>query len=477
MSQILRMMHEVGVLGKYIPEFGKLTGMVQHEFFHMYTTDEHTLRCLEHLDRIWDAEHSFHKHYTKIFDQLESPYLLYLALLLHDTGKSTKSKGRSHSDICIDLALRVAKRLDLPKEDQKTLALLVEHHLTMAETSQRHDLEDADEIQAFAKVIGTQERLNMLTLLTFADSMGTSDALWSGFKESLLWTLYDRTSHSLAGNAVEERELEDEITQVKDWLRTQLKPSIKDDEIEAHVINMPRRYFRNRPRHQMVEDVHLAHRFMWRQVSRQDRALEPIVQWHHQRDRGFSVVDVCTWDRHAIFTKFTGALTAAGLNILSARIFSRRDGIVIDSFEVVDAGSGSLVQKLKRDKFSKIIKDVLNESADLDSLVAKSNKTPPLYLTVERDTIPTEVKFDNERMPRRTIVEIETEDRIGLLYIVSKVFAELKIDLSYAKILTEKGAAIDSFYIQNEEGEKITALTEQKKIRQALTKALVLTKD
>ncbi|MBT5927506.1 MAG: HD domain-containing protein, partial [Verrucomicrobia bacterium] len=475
-GQILRMMHEVGVLGKYIPEFGNLTGMVQHEFFHMYTTDEHTIKCLEHLDQIWDADHSFHKHYTKIFDQLESPYILYLALLLHDTGKSTKKKGRTHSDVGIDIALRVAQRLELPEEDQKTLALLVEHHLTMAETSQRHDLEEQDEIQRFAEVIGNQERLNMLTLLTFSDSMGTSDALWSGFKESLLWTLYDRTSRTLAGNAVEERALDDEKNKVREWLRTQLKPSIKDDEIEAHVLNMPRRYFRNRPRHQIVEDVHLAHRFMWRQVSRQDRALEPIVQWRHQRNRGFSVVDVCTWDRHAIFTKYTGALTAAGLNILSARIFSRKDGIMIDTFEVVDAGSGGLVKKIKRDKFSKIIKDVLTEGTNLDGLVAKASQTPPLYQAIERDSIPTEVTFDNERMPRRTIVEIETEDRVGLLYIVSKVFAALKIDLSYAKILTEKGAAIDSFYIQNEKGDKITTLNEQKKISKALTKALVPTK-
>jgi [protein-PII] uridylyltransferase len=473
-GQVLRMMHEVGVLGKYIPEFGNLTGMVQHEFFHMYTTDEHTLRCLEHLDKIWDADESYHKHYTKIFDDLESPYILYLALLLHDTGKSSKKKGRTHSDIGIDIALRVAQRLKLPEKDQKTLALLVEHHLTMAETSQRHDLEDQDEIQAFAEIIETQEQLNMLTLLTFSDSMGTSNALWTGFKESLLWALHDRASHTLAGKAVNKRELEDEKKQVREWLRTHLKPSIKDDEIEAHVENMPRRYFRNRPRNQMVEDVHLAHRFMWRQVSRQDRALEPIVQWRHQRDRGFSVVELCTWDRHAIFTKFTGALTAAGLNILSARIFSRKDGIVIDSFEVVDAGSGGLAKKFKRDKFSKIIKDVLNEEADLDQMVDKTSQTPPLYQAVERDSIPTAVTFDNERMPRRTIVEIETEDRVGLLYIVSKVFAELSIDLSYAKILTEKGAAIDSFYIQNKKKKKVTSKTEQKALREALAQALEL---
>ncbi|MDG1891862.1 MAG: [protein-PII] uridylyltransferase [Verrucomicrobiota bacterium] len=475
-GQILRMMHEVGVLGKYMPEFGKLTGMVQHEFFHMYTTDEHTLMCLEHLDRIWDAEGVFHKHYSELFHSLESPHVLYLALLLHDTGKAVKRKGRTHSDVGIDITCRVAERLHLPEEQNRTLALLVRHHLTMAEISQRRDLEDNNEIMRFVGMIGTLERLDMLTLLTFSDSMGTSSELWTGFKESLLWSLYDRARQVLLGNAVEERELEEEKQQIRGWLRSSLRPSIKDDEIEAHVLHMPPRYFRNRSRPCILQDLHLTHRFMWRQVSMQDRALEPIVHWRHDRDRGFSEVDICTWDRPAIFIKFTAALTAAGLNILSARVFSRGDGIVLDCFEVVDAGTGELVKKYKRDKFSQFIKDILTEKVDMDQLVENAGKTPPLYQVVERDTIPTRVKFDNARLPWRTVVEIETEDQVGLLYRAASVFAALNIDLSYAKILTEKGAAIDSFYIQNIRGEKITSKKEQNEISRALTKAMTLSR-
>jgi len=273
---------------------------------------------------------------------------------------------------------------------------------------------------------------------------------------------------------LEEQELAEEKKEIREWLRGQLRPSVKNDEIDAHMEHMPQRYFRNRPRAMMAQDITLAHRFMWRQVSRQDRALEPIVHWRHESDRGYSVVDVCTWDRPSIFTKFAGALTAAGLNILSARIFSRGDGIVLDSFEVVDAGTGMLVKKYKRDKFSNIIKDVLTDKTDLEKLVEKASQTPPLYQVVERDTIPTKVEFDNDRLPRRTIVEIETEDQVGLLYKVSRVFTSLNIDLSFAKILTEKGAAVDSFYIKNAEGDKITSAKEQKIIANALTKALTL---
>ena len=138
----------------------------------------------------------------------------------------------------------------------------------------------------------------------------------------------------------------------------------------------------------------------------------------------------------------------------------------------MDASSGELVKKFKRDKFSAMIKAVLGEGADLDTLVDKNSKTPPLYQTVERDSLEGQVRFDNDRLPSRTLLEVETEDRVGLLYKVSKVLHEQQLDLSYAKILTEKGAAIDSFYIKNHRGEKISAPSEQRRIKTALLKAL-----
>jgi len=471
-GNIIRMMHEVGVLGKFLPEFGRLTGMVQHEFFHMYTTDEHTIQCLEHLDLVWEEEGGFHRHYSQLFQDLEHPHILYLALLLHDAGKSNKKKNRSHSDIGQDLAVRVGQRLQLSKDHQSLLAFLVEHHLIMAEISQRRDLESDEEILAFAQLAGDVETLDMLMLLTFCDSMGTSTDLWTGFKDSLLWTLYDRTRQSLQGALQPKPALDKAKKTLYPQLREKVRKSIPDDEIQAHLQHMPDRYFRNRPLGQMVEDIHLTHRFMWRQISKQDRALEPIVHWRHDRDRGFSALDLVTWDRPAIFCKFAGALAAAGLTILSARIFTRSDGIVLDSFELVDASSGELVKKFKRDKFSAMIKAVLGEGADLDTLVDKNSKTPPLYQTVERDSLENQVRFDNDRLPSRTLLEVETEDRVGLLYKVSKVLHEQQLDLSYAKILTEKGAAIDSFYIKNHRGEKISAPSEQRRIKTALLKAL-----
>ena len=190
-APILRAMHEVDLLGKYIPEFGKLTCLVQHEFYHQYTADEHTLMCLEQLDRIWEAKAPPYSTYTPLFQKLERPFLLYLALLLHDVGKAD-GHGH-HSEVSGELALRVAKRLGLDGAATHTLRLVIEHHLLMASVSQRRDLDDPAVIRQFAKQVQTPETLALLTLHTFADSQATSDKLWNGFKDLLLGSLHRKT--------------------------------------------------------------------------------------------------------------------------------------------------------------------------------------------------------------------------------------------------------------------------------------------
>ncbi|MGI8965357.1 MAG: [protein-PII] uridylyltransferase, partial [Limisphaerales bacterium] len=208
-APILRAMHEVGLLGKFIPEFGRLTCLVQHEFYHQYTADEHTLICLEKLDQISAAPLPPFNSYTEIFHKVERPFVLYLALLLHDSGKAFRT-GK-HEKIGSQLALKVARRLGLDGATTHQLSLLIEHHLTMAQVSQRRDLEDPAVIRNFAAQIESVENLDMLTLHTFADSMGTSDQLWNGFKDSLLWTLFHKTRAQLLGDdstRVEEKQRE-----------------------------------------------------------------------------------------------------------------------------------------------------------------------------------------------------------------------------------------------------------------------------
>jgi [protein-PII] uridylyltransferase len=209
------------------------------------------------------------------------------------------------------------------------------------------------------------------------------------------------------------------------------------------------------------------------QVSDEEDPLAPVVTWHNLPDRACTAVKVCTWDRAGLFRKIAGSLSAAGLNILSAQIFTRADGIALDTLFVTDAKSGGLAGAEAREQFAKVLERALTgEEVDFPKLIARQKITRPLYQAYTGEHIPTQVRFDNESSETRTLIEIETEDRIGLLYTMSRVLAELDLDISSAKILTERGAAIDSFYVRELGGAKVLDIDRhhaiERKLRQAI---------
>jgi [protein-PII] uridylyltransferase len=470
-SPILRRMHDVGLLGKYMPEFGKLTCLVQHEFYHQYAADEHTLMCLEQLDRVWEAKSPPHDRYAEVFQNVERPFVLYLALLLHDAGKAWNSGN--HSQVGGELAARVAKRLALDGATTHSLRLLIEQHLTMAAVSQRRDLEDPAVIRNFASQVQTQENLRMLTLHTFADSMATSDKLWNGFKDSLLWELYHKSIKVLSGGTdfirAEEKQRELLAQEV-----IEMRPrNLSEEEVHAHFLALPARYFDTHAARDIVMDLSLTHRFMHNQLAEEERALEPVVAWHNEPDRGYTTVKICTWDRAGLFSKIAGSFAAAGINILNAQIFTRNDGIVLDTFYVTDARSGGLVNRGERELFeSTLARALVEEEMDFRSLMSRQKTARPLYQALEGERIPTRIEFDNDTSANRTILEIETEDHVGLLYVISQALTELNLDISLAKISTEKGAAIDTFYVCEQDGQKIVWPERQQLIEQRLRSAL-----
>ncbi len=445
----LRAMHEVNLLGKYIPEFGKLTCLVQHEFYHQYAADEHTLVCIEQLDKIWGAKEPPFNYYEPIFQSLERPGLLYLSLLLHDVGKAAKHEQGKHADVGAALALRAAKRLQLDEGSTDILKFLVENHLLMAMLSQRRDLDDPAVIREFSRQIGTPEKLSLLLLLTFADSQGTSDKLWSGFKDSLLWQLHNRSTALLVGGTEFRKASEKAREELRDLVRELTPSRVTDEELEAHFSTLPQRYFEIHTAAQIQDDLELAHRFMHRLVAEGDRALVPATAWIDERDRGYSLVKVCTWDRAGLFGKIAGSLSASGLNILGAQIFTRTDGIALDTFFVNDARTGALADKEQREKFSGLLEKVLTgKDINLHQLIARRTFNQPHYTAYFGERIETQIRFDNEASEGRTLIEIETEDRLGLLHAISQTFAELKLDVSAARIVTERGAALDNFYVR-----------------------------
>ncbi|MCX8109378.1 MAG: [protein-PII] uridylyltransferase, partial [Verrucomicrobiae bacterium] len=470
-ARVLRMMHETGVLGAYLPAFGRLTCHVQHEFFHRYTADEHSLVCIDKLDGIVGSGRKDMSIYSEILQkEIERPFILYLALLLHDAGKAAQKQDHAYHSSRI--ALSVARRLGLDQSATDMLVRLIRLHLTMVHISQRRDLDDPGQIQRFAAQVENVETLNLLTLLTLADSLGTSDELWNGFKNSLLLTLYHRTRALLAKP--------DQLLPVTDQSRARLMstvgamlPSwIGQDEVDAHFTLMPQRYFVVSAPEEIVEDIELVHRFLCRQLAEDEDPLAPVVSWRDEPDRGFSLVRVVTWDRPGLFNKFTGALTAAGLNILSAEIFTRGDDIVLDAFYVIDAVTGGLADTHARAEFEETLCAALSGKVDLAGCIRQRMARWRAHRPTERDRIPTVIRFDNTTSDSMTVLDIEAEDRVGLLHAISLALSELGIGISLAKICTEKGAAFDTFYVEEQGGGKILDPKRQELIRARLSAAI-----
>src|SRR5215470_16438923 len=258
-GRILRMMHRVDFLGRYIPEFGQLTCLVQHEFLHRYTADEHTLVCIDKLDALTQTDDPKLIAYRKIFEQLEDPLVLYLALLSHDSGKAVGA--RPHSEGSALFAQRVAARLQLSSEQRKSLILLVDHHHTLSRTAQQRNLDDPATVTEFGHIVKHQRNLNALMLLTLADGQGTSPEAWSDWKESLVWQLFHETSRYLADQKAyyEKTRIERETLQAS--VSENLSPDYAG-EIEAHFEFMPDNYFRASNLPEIVEHLKLFRLFV-----------------------------------------------------------------------------------------------------------------------------------------------------------------------------------------------------------------------
>lgn len=441
-ARVLRMMHEVDFLGNYLPEFGPLTCLVQHEYFHRYTADEHTLVCLEKLDALLETKNQKLEPYQELFRELKNPFVLYLSLLLHDTGKGVGA--RPHSEASALFAQAVAARLQLSSEDRRTLVLLVDHHVTLSNMAQQRNLDDPETVIEFANIIKTQHNLDHLMLLTLADGQGTTES-WSDWKERLVWQLYHATSDYLRdqGAFLAQNRIE------RDRLRAAVADRLSSDfadEIDAHFEHMPDNYFRTFDVEEIADHLELF-RELWRGIYSETRStLEPMMRWDPQPHRGHTVVSLCTWDRPYLLERIAGAFTVASINILSADIFVRGDNLVLDVFRVRNKRSGQPGDAREMALVESTLKNALqNERFDFTALLASGHKKSA------RDApdveFPTRIIVDNKSHPTTTLIQVETSDRLGLLYDLVACMGRQNVYITLARISTDKGAAVDTFYV------------------------------
>lgn len=476
-GRVLRRMHETEVLGRYLPEFGRLTCLVQHEFFHRYTADEHTLQVIEHLDRVLDATQPPHSNYRKLFQQTEHAHILYLAILLHDVGKAANVDR--HAEASVEAARRVAERFKLSADETSLLVFLVRDHLKLSMLSQRRDLDDPATIEAAARVVKNEVQLDLLQLLTFADAAGTSAKAWSDWNEALLWGLYHRTRQALAGTERAQNILSRRIEQLYREVSVRLKNELPLEEIYSHCELMPASYYINTSADQMIEHLRVIHQFLARQfhAEKPDDALMPVVAWYPQPAQGFTQVAVASWDRFGLFSKICGAFAYAGLNILRAQIYTRGDHVVLDIFDVCDRDLNPVTDPESMRAAEQMLQRTLThrEVISPEELLARIRATRPRQPRLEEVAIPTEIRFDNEISKSRTVIEIQTEDRLGILYVITHTMSNLNLDISFAKITTEKGAVFDTFYVQDQHGQKITDPQRLETIRERLMTSIVQT--
>ncbi len=343
----------------------------------------------------------------------------------------------------------------------------------MAMTSQRRDLEDPNVIRTFSQVVQSPPALNMLTLHTFADAMGTSEKLWNGFKDSLLRTLFEKTLRVVTGGTTFIRARVEQRDRLQREIRRAVPAAVSDEEIEAHFDGLPPRYFRVHSAEEVAADVVLVHRFIKLQLDEQERGLDPVTRWQAEPDRGFTALRVCTWDRPGLFSRIAGSLSASGLNILSAQVFSREDGMALDTFYVTRVTGEAAISREDRERFEALLGRVLNgREIDFAARIARESRARGTATTADQEAVPTRVYFDNEISDEYTVIDIEAVDRLGLLFVISGTFAELGLNLALAKIVTEKGAAVDSFYVNEVANGKITAAERQREIGDRLLQSI-----
>jgi [protein-PII] uridylyltransferase len=440
-GRILRMMHRVNFLGRYIPEFGQLTCLVQHEFLHRYTADEHTLVCIDKLDALAQTNDPKLIAYRKIFEQLEDPFVLYLALLLHDSGKAVGA--RPHSEASALFAQRVAARLQLSSEQRKSLILLVDHHLTLSMIAQQRNLDDPATVTDFAHIVKHQKNLNPLMLLTLADGQGTSAEGWSDWKESLVWALFHETSRCLA----DQKSYYEQTKVERESLQTSVTAKLPADfagEIEAHFEFMPDNYFRASDLPEIIEHLKLFRSFLENVGG--DFPLAPAIQWKAIPEQGHSVVIFCTWERERLLAKVAGSFSVVPLNILSADIFPRGDNVVLGVFRVCDTKARPVTHQRDFTLVEQTLRRALeDESFDFLPLIEKAKRQSHRLTTgIE---FPTRIAIDNKTHPVYALIEIQAPDRIGLLYDVLTCLDREDLLVPLSRINTQAGAAIDTLYV------------------------------
>ncbi len=432
----LEVMHYWGVLGRFIPEFKEITCMVQREFYHRYTADIHTLNAISHLDKIFCAgkKDGIYWDYHKVITGMRSPLSAYLILFLHDIGKGDGIRG--HADVGADIAQKILARFGLSEAEIETIVFVIRNHLEMARFWQRHDLEDEAEIKKFTKLVGDEETLKLLYVITFCDAMATSDGFWNSYKQGLHQTLFHEALERIRNESLGEN-----FAEIK---RKKIIKEFSEDEnfvqdkasLEEHLMNMPQNYvvFHNKA------DIAMHMRLI--EVLRKKKTAKPAVEWIDDPNRSMIRVCVVSHDRRGLYASITSALTVAGFDILGSKILTRTDGITIDTFYLAGISGGELYSQKVRERFIRklnfVFEDIHSLDEELDGMFYS-------YKNRRGENVISSVKIKEHT--GKIVLRIKAKDRAGLLSKITRVFFDCGYDIIFARANTDGGWVHDTFHL------------------------------
>jgi len=450
----LRPMQRLGLLTEVLPEFAYIDSLVVRDYYHRYTVDEHSLRTIEHLQELGDASDALGKNFAPLWKTLERRDLLILTMLLHDVGKGMAVQN--HVTGSLEALESAAARLGLTAEEKSEVHFLIAHHLDMSETMQRRDIFDAGTVTMFARMVGTQERLQRLTLLTYADIHAVNPEALTPWKAEMLWQLFAATSNHFSRTLDRDRLHASMEVSLLAQVRSQTRGA-NEAEIERFLEGFPRRYLA----------VHSAAEIAEHFALYQKLKGEPMQTEVKRMRHGFSL-SVITADRPALFAKIAGVLAGWGMNIVKADAFANAAGVVLDTFQFVDLHRTLELNPGEIERFRRNLADVVNGKAALEPLLRSRDSA--MRAKAAKIAVDTRITFDDSSSLHSTLLEIVTQDRPGLLYEMGSAMAKQECNIEVALIDTEGQKAIDVFYLTSR-GKK---LTEQIKdaLRQDLQRSL-----
>lgn len=432
-GKTLMSMNELGVLSAFLPEFGDLVGFFQPGVYHCYTADEHTLIALNSIENLDNKNINLYK----IFHSLKNKDLLYMGILFHDIAKPISVGG--HEIIGGEIASTVMERLGYDEKEIALVRFLVRHHLTMEQVAFRRNLYDPVTLNKFTALFEDVETLDYLYLLTYGDLSAVSPQVWTQWKNDLLYDLYQKSRTMLI-----------ERISGEDLLSVSQEEAISDSEffseesIKNHI--------------ESINDLSYLQHYSQEEINQHIEEIEKgsSVSVFFKQDEHFTGITVITRDSESLLSRLCGVLSINDLNIHDARIFTRKDGIVIDFFNVSDFRTGRDVEE---GRFDKIRSDIERAVANELQIVAEFNKVKSKWWRIENKFFRRKgkIRIAFEKHDKYTIIDVYSPDRLGLLYQITKKMNELGLSIYFAKIATQGDDVVDAFYVLDRNRKKVSA--------------------